>query len=63
VVSPVSAHLTGKGLTDFSHFRCLPAQHTARELQVDRTWTRLYLQFCTNENRNSTYAKALFKKN
>jgi len=62
VVSSVSAHLTGKGLTDFSHFKCLPEQHTARELQVDRTWTRLYLQFCTNENRNSTCAKALRKK-
>jgi len=62
VVSPFSANLTGKGLTDFSHFKCLLEQHTARELQVDRTWTRLYLQFCTNENRNSTCAKALRKK-
>ena len=62
MVSPVSAHLTGKVFTDFSHFKCLPEQHTARELQVDRTWTRLYLQFCTNENRNSTCAKLYVKK-
>jgi len=40
----------------FSHFKFLPGQHAARELQADRAWSRVYAKYCTNQNRNSAHA-------
>jgi hypothetical protein len=37
---------TRKRFKTFSHNKCLRGQHAARELRVQRAWSRLMLELC-----------------